>query len=321
MNFLILSVGRRTKLIEYFVENFKNFGKVICTDCDVLAPALYTSDKKYILPTIDNPSYIENVKDICLKENIKGIISLIDPELSLISKNRKIFEDIGVSLFLSPYDATEICFDKFKMYKFLKTNLFNTAKSYINIEEFNDDYIKNNIKFPVFIKPVHGSASINVQKVEQIEELEFIMKKYNDIMIQEFLDGKEIGVDVYVDILSGEVISIFAKEKIRMRSGETDKSKSLVCNKLFKMIEEFVLKLGIKGPADIDVFKIGSEYFISEVNPRFGGGYPHAYECGENFIEYIKNNLSGVANNPSIGNYEDEVFMLKCDNVKMISKN
>lgn len=30
-----------------------------------------------------------------------------------------------------------------------------------------------------------------------------------------------------------------------------------------------------EGQIDIDIFDINGEYYISEVNPRFGGGYPH----------------------------------------------
>lgn len=31
---------------------------------------------------------------------------------------------------------------------------------------------------------------------------------------------------------------------------------------------------------------INGEYYISEVNPRFGGGYPHAYESGATYVSY-----------------------------------
>lgn len=46
---------------------------------------------------------------------------------------------------------------------------------------------------------------------------------------------------------------------------------------------------------------------ISEVNPRFGGGYPHAYEAGANHMKYIVNNLQGKVNEPQIGEYESGV--------------
>lgn len=320
MNFLILSAGRRTKLVEYFVKEFKDFGKIIATDCDNLAPALYIADKGYIVPRIDNIDYIDKIKEICIKEDIKGLISLIDPELSLISKHEAEFNKIGVKCFLSPYDTTEICFDKYKMYKFLEDNSFRTAKTFRDFKSFKYSYEKQEIKLPVFVKPIYGSASININKVNTLSEVEFLMNKYDGLIIQEYLDGQELGIDVYTDILSGEVISIFAKEKIRMRSGETDKSKSIKDEKLFNIINDFVSKLGTKGPIDIDVFSVDGEYYISEVNPRFGGGHPHAYECGVNFIGLIKNNLMDICNEVNIGEYEEDIYVIKHDTLNVLKK-
>ena len=88
-------------------------------------------------------------------------------------------------------------------------------------------------------------------------------------------------------MISGEVVSIFTKKKILMRAGETDKAESFKDNKLFELIKRFVSEAGYKGEIDIDIFDINGEYYISEVNPRFGGGYPHAYESGANHMEFI----------------------------------
>ena len=138
-------------------------------------------------------------------------------------------------------------------------------------------------------------------------------------MIQEFLRGQEIGADVYIDMISGEIVSIFTKKKIVMRAGETDKAVSFKDPALFELIEQFVKQAGFKGQIDIDIFEIDGEYYISEVNPRFGGGYPHAYECGCDHMTLIKNNLCGIANEKRIGAYEEGVYMMKYNEV-MIKK-
>ena len=134
-------------------------------------------------------------------------------------------------------------------------------------------------------------------------------------MIQEFLDGQEIGADVYIDMLSNEVVSIFTKKKILMRAGETDKAVSFKDSKLFSLIERFANEAGFNGQIDIDIFDIDGAYYISEVNPRFGGGYPHAYECGCDHMTLIKNNLLGIENSKIIGQYEDGVYMMKYNEV------
>lgn len=316
MNILITSVGRRTKLINYFREEFN---LVVATDLSKYAPALYSAHKYYLVPPIISEKYIDTIFKICNENNIDSILSLIDPELELLSKYKEEFAQKGIQIIGSPVKSCEICFDKFEMYKFLEKNGIKTAKTYGNLESFKKDLEKNIISFPIFLKPAKGSASIGIQKVYDYENLEYLWEKTNNYIIQEFMDGQEIGCDVYIDLISKQVVSIFTKYKLNMRAGETDKAISFKDDKLFKIIKQFVEKLGVLGPVDIDIFKVKEEYYISEVNPRFGGGYLIAYECGENFPRFIKNNILGKINIPNIGNYQDNMCMMKCDDVKMLS--
>ena len=80
---------------------------------------------------------------------------------------------------------------------------------------------------------------------------------------------------------------------------------------------EFVLEAGYKGQIDIDIFDIDDQYYISEVNPRFGGGYPHAYESGCDHMKMIINNLNGIANEKRIGAYDEGIYMMKYNEVKV----
>lgn len=319
MNILILSAGTRNKLVQYFKKELGTDGKIIATDCSELAPAVYEADKFYKVSRIDSPTYIDEVLDICKKENINTLFALIDPELSLIAKNINKFKELGVTPIISNYEDVELSFNKYEMYKFLKENNIRTPKTYISINDFYKDLNKDLINFPVFVKPVKGSASINITKINGKEELEFMMAKYDNLIIQEFMDGQEIGADVYIDMISNKVVSIFTKEKLKMRAGETDKSVSFKDEKLFDFIKDFVSKVGFKGIIDIDIFRINNEYYISEVNPRFGGGYPHAYEAGVNVPRMIINNIKGIENEEQIGNYDENVYMMKYNEV-MIKK-
>lgn len=321
MNILILSVGTRNKVVQYFKKELGEQGKVIATDCTNLAPAIYEADKYYLVPRIDEPQYIDKLLDICKKEKIDCVCSLIDPELSLIAENKKNFLDIGVIPLVSRYEVVELAFDKYKMYRYLSDNGFKTAKTYIDKDKFYKDLETNKINFPVFVKPVKGSASINISKVTTKEEIDVLFEIYDDLIIQEFLDGQEIGADVYIDPISKRVVSIFTKEKIKMRAGETDKARSFKDEKLFKLITQVVEKIGFDYMIDLDIFKINNEYYISEVNPRFGGGYPHAFECGVNFPRLIINSIKGKENTVEIGNYEEDIYMMKYNEIKVIKNS
>lgn len=315
MNILILSCGTRNKVVQYFKRELTGKGNVVCTDCSPIAPALYEADKYYIVPRMTEEGYIDVILDICKKENISGVLSLIDPELSLLAENEKKFSAIGVTVIGSSYELCEMALDKYQMYQWLVRNGYKCAKSYMDKEEFYKDIENGNITFPVFVKPARGSASLSISKVYDRETVELLLSHNSGLMIQEFLNGQEIGADCYIDMSSGEVVSIFTKKKIVMRAGETDKAVSFRDEKLFELITEFCNEAGYRGQIDIDIFEINGEYYISEVNPRFGGGYPHAYECGCNHMQLILNNLYGNINQKNIGNYEDGTYMMKYNEV------
>ena len=315
-NILITSAGTRNKIIQYFKENNKD-GRIVAADMSNLAPAIYEADAHYIVPRITDPNYVQNILDICKKEKIDGILSLIDPELSLLAKNYEKFKEIGVTIIGSPYDVCELSLNKMAMFNWLKDNGYNCARSYIDKDKFYEDLDSGLIKFPVFVKPNDGSASVLINKVHNKKQLEFLFEEHEGLMIQEFLDGQEIGADVYIDMISGEVVSIFTKKKLLMRAGETDKSVSFKDDKLFDLIKDFVKKSGFKGQIDIDIFDINGEYYISEVNPRFGGGYPHAYECGVNNMKLIINNLNGKTNLANF-DYKTGIYMMKYNECKVI---
>lgn len=317
MNILILSAGTRNKIVQYFVKTLNGTGKVIATDMSNLAPAIYEADKYYIVPKMTAPEYLDVVLDICKKEEITGVLSLIDPELSLLAENREKFEAIGTTVIGSSYALCEMSLDKFQMYSWLETHGYRCAKSYMDKDAFYADVDAGVITYPVFVKPARGSASISISKVYDRETVELLFAHEDGLMIQEFLDGQEIGADVYIDMVSHEVVSIFTKKKLKMRAGETDKAVSFQDEKLFALIEQFVKDAGYNGQIDIDIFDVKGEYYISEVNPRFGGGYPHAFESGADHMKLIVNNLEGNANACVIGQYENGTYMMKYNEVMM----
>ena len=319
MNILILSCGTRNKVVQYFKKAVGTQGIVVATDMSPNAPALYDADKHYIVPRMSAPGYIDVIFDICKKEKITGVLSLIDPELSLLAKHADDFAALGVTVIGSSYDLCEMSLDKMQMFRYLTEHGYRCAKSYVSKEQFYEDVAAGVIGYPVFVKPVQGSASISISKVYDQETVELLFAHSDNLMIQQFLDGQEIGADVYIDMISGEVVSIFTKKKLVMRAGETDKGVSFKDEKLFTLIERFVKECGFRGQIDIDIFEIGGDYYISEVNPRFGGGYPHAYECGCDHMTLICNNLRGVSNEKKIGTYEENLVMMKYSEI-MIRK-
>ena len=47
------------------------------------------------------------------------------------------------------------------------------------------------INFPLFIKPNKGNVSININLINSIDEMNTEFEKYDDLLIQEYIKGKE----------------------------------------------------------------------------------------------------------------------------------
>lgn len=318
MNILILSCGTRNKVVQYFKDAVGVRGKVIATDCSQYAPALYDADSYYIVPRMTEPGYIDEIISICKDERIDGVLSLIDPELSLLAQHKKAFEAVGTTVIGSSYELCEMALDKWAMYNWLTEHGYPCAKTYVQFSEFEQALTNDEVSFPVFVKPRFGSASLHISKADDMETAEFLFKHQPDMIVQEFLHGQEIGADCYIDMVSQEVVSIFTKKKLLMRAGETDKAVSFRDRELFALVERFARESGFLGQIDVDIFDVGGVYYISEVNPRFGGGYPHAYESGVNHMHLIVNNLNGHANKPCIGAYDEGIVMMKYNELKIL---
>ena len=317
MNILILSCGTRNKIVQYMKRELSGRGRVIATDMSPNAPALYEADAFYLVPGITEPGYIDRVLEICRKEQIQGVFSLIDPELSLLAEHEQSFRQIGTTVIGSSYELCERTLDKWQMYLWLKEHGYACAGSYVDKEAFYRDVEKGKISYPVFVKPVRGSASIAITRAEDRETVEFLFSHGEGLLIQEYLRGQEIGADCYIDMISGETVSVFTKKKLVMRAGETDKGISFQDPVLFELIERFVKESGFRGKIDIDIFECDGVYYISEVNPRFGGGYPHAYEAGVNHMKYMVRNLEGKCNVPELGDYEEGIVMMKYNEIRI----
>ena len=315
MNYLMLSVGRRGELLKNFRQSIEEGSKLVATDLSPYAPALYFADKQYLVPRIDDPRYIDTILDICKTEQIHAVTTFIDPEIEVLARNRNKFRAIGVEV-LAPYEETaKLCFDKYLMFKHLKAHEIPTVMTWGTLDEFDEARKAGVVDFPVFVKPRTGSGSVGARRVYSYEILVEAMKEDPSLIIQELMDCEDLDADVYIDMITHEAVAAFSKRKIETRIGGASKTVAFKDKKLFTFIADIVRTLKFNGPVDMDFFYRDGQYYLSEVNPRFGGAYLHAYGAGVDFIKLIENNLHGQANELQFGNYEEGVVMLMYDSV------
>ncbi|MDO5980471.1 ATP-grasp domain-containing protein [Flavivirga spongiicola] len=338
-NILFTCAGRRNYLINYFKEALNGNGKIIAVDEQMLAPAMADADIAVKVPSIYADNYIPELLKVVKDNSVMAIISLNDLELPILSKSKELFEENGTKVIISNSNVISIGFDKWKTYNFIKDLGLNTPKTYIKLENALEDIEDGILKFPLVIKPRWGSGSIGIDFPESIEELKLSYKLQNiklkktilnktsqediehAILIQEKLDGKEYGMDIVNDF-NGNYFGSFAKEKLAMRSGETDKAKSIIDSRFEKLAEKVSQGLKHVGNIDSDVFVVGDKLYLLEINPRFGGGYPFSHEAGANIAALYIEWLNGAKNEDLIkyNNYKENIIFSKCDRLIKIHR-
>lgn len=302
MNILFTCAGRRRYLLKYFKEVIGDGGNIVAADMCTSAPAFTAADIKVKVPGVYEKNYIDTILDVCKKYDIKILISLNDLELPILAERKQDFKAIGVNVIVSDHDVIDICFDKYKTAQFIESLGLKTPKTYVNYNDAVAAIKSGELKFPLILKPRWGSGSIGLEFVDDMEDLEMVYhldkKKVKKsilatassdddfLLIQEVIKGPEYGLDIIND-LNKNHRGVSVKQKLAMRSGETDKAITVDNAKLREIGSIIGKNLGHIANLDCDVLEKDGEYYVLELNPRFGGGYPFSHEAGVNVPKAI----------------------------------
>lgn len=335
MNILFTCAGRRNYLINYFKQALNGKGEIIAVDNNLLAPALADADRSFKLPSIYDDNYIIELKKVVDQFNVNAVISLNDLELPILTKHKKELESETCRVIVSNDSVIDIGFDKWKTYQFIKELGLKSPKTYISFEEAKEAIKDGMLKFPLVLKPRWGSASIGIEFPECSEELELSykllkirlqhtifnkasQKAYDEaILIQEKINGKEYGMDI-LNNFEGIYMGTYAREKISMRAGETDRAISVIDDKLLQIGRTIGENLGHVGNLDCDVFYDNNGIYVLELNPRFGGGYPFSHEAGINIAAIYIAWLEGKKDIKPFDDYKAGKIFSKCDRLMEI---
>lgn len=317
-NILILSAGRRVELVQSFQKAAKRLNlksNVVAGDCSETAPAIYFADRKAILPRINEDNYIDEIINVCKREDIRLVIPTIDTDLLLLSEERERIEsESGAVVLISSSDVISICRDKINTQKFLEENEFKIPKMYSE-EELNS----GEIEFPLFIKPKSGSSSINTFKVNNIEELATYRSLIKEPIVQDFMEGKEFTVDVFLDF-DGNLITVVPRLRMATRSGEISKGKIIKDKEIIEDIKRLVEVLKPVGHITVQLMKTNKGIEYIEINPRFGGGAPMSIQSGADSCENLYRLLMGE-NLEYNENYRDNIMFFRFDNSICVDEN
>lgn len=213
-------------------------------------------------------------------------------------------EIIGVSYVGCKTLSSAICMDKVITKKLLEKANISVAK-YMFIKKLNDNFywVQDNydyvlldkeildlsvntlLNYPVVVKPSRSGSSVGVSVANDYLELENAINEasiYDEkILIEEFIDGKELEVAVLGnnDLIVSNIGNIIPDEIVySYNSKYKGNSKTVVLNtieeKLESKIKNIVLTtykvLDCSGLARVDLFLIGNEILVNEVNTMPG---------------------------------------------------
>ena len=182
--------------------------------------------------------------------------------------------------------ASSLAMDKAISKKIFIQNKINTPK-YIkySYEENNFDLIKNiekKFKFPVVVKPINEGSSVNVFicTKKNITRILSSLRTYKEIMIEEFIGGREIQVAIMGNKKLG-AIELKPKRKFydyKAKYSTNAKTKHIIPVKLPKNklneIMELSLKahkiIGCKGVTRSDFKFYKNKFYLLEINTQPG---------------------------------------------------
>lgn len=331
MNILFTCSGRRNYLLNYFKNELPEGSKIIASDMQMSAPSMADADIAVVAKSIYHPEYVQDIIETCNKYNVDAVISLNDLELPILASHKNDIEANSEAKVIVPSEAViDICFDKIKTVEFAKRLNIRTPLTFLSAESFRSANSAGEIEFPVVVKPRWGSASIGLEFPQEMREFELSYEMINlkldrtilgkvsavdrdsAIMIQQKIAGKEYGLDIVND-LEGNHVGVIVKEKLSMRSGETDKAVTVNNSEISAIGKLIGENLGHVGNLDCDIMEENGQYYLIEMNPRFGGGYPFSHEAGANVPKAILSWLEGAKSSDEFLKVSFNSAFSKCD--------
>ena len=304
MNVLITSVGRCNRLLRDFRQALPDGGLLFAADSSTAAPALCEADRTFLIPPCTDPSYVDRLLDICGENDVGLLVPRLDREYTVLADHRARFLALGTVPVVSEPRILELCEDKMATNQFLADCGLRTPRTWLSLVEARQALERGDVSYPVVVKPRFGVASVGFEEVSDARELALVYElaalraarqrpssarvgAEESVLVQERLSGVEYGIDVIND-LDGRYVTTFARRKLQMRGGNTDRAVTVDSAPLAMLGQTLGERLGHIGCLDCDVFVFpDSAPVVVDLNPRLGGGLLFSHMAGASLAEAL----------------------------------
>lgn len=224
---------------------------------------------------------IDAITEIAKKEKVDFLITACTDQALLTVA--KVSEDLGLPCYIDYQTALNVTNKSYMKHVFNENNI-STAK-HVVMAELDADKISD-MNYPLIVKPVDCNSSKGVKRVENFEELENAFadavrfSRTDTAIIEEFVEGVELSVDVYVEDGKANVLSVCKLDKI----GEKDKfvifrgwypalEAEAVKEHIQQTAQQIADAFGLKNtPMLIQMMSDGKRVYVLEFSARTGGG-------------------------------------------------
>ena len=267
--------------------------EVVLADYNEEPVAKKYADIYYQVSTLD----IDAITSVAKKENVDFLITACTDQALLTVAC--VSEKLGLPCYIDYKTALNVT-NKAYMKSVFEEYGVPTAR-HVVMGEFDDSKISH-MKYPLIVKPVDCNSSKGVKKVYDIDQLKDAFEKAvnysrtNTAVIEEFIAGVEISVDVYVEDGKANILATSKSEKIAdenkfviFRGGypvkEAEEVKEQIRNTAQKIADAFGLK---NTPMLIQLITDGERINVLEFSARTGGGVKYILIKNASGFDVIK---------------------------------
>ena len=242
--------------------------------------AIDYADVFYRISTLD----VDAIRKLAVDEKVDFVITVCTDQALLTMA--KVSEDLHLPCYLD-YETARNVTSKAYMKKIFAENKIPSARytivARIEEEEFSA------WRYPLIVKPVDCNSSKGVRKVDNNDELRIAledairMSRTNTAIVEEFIVGKELSVDVYVDDGKAMLLDITTSEKLKVkdrfiifRTWHPANISEKIQEKVSAVAQQIADSFNIKNsPMLIQMLTDGNEAYVIEFSARTGGGVKH----------------------------------------------
>ena len=297
---LFTCAGQRVDIVTAFG---RAGATTLAVDVNELAPALYAADRKALVPPVGDPAYIGALRALVHEHDARLVVPLADLDHLLLAEHR---DELGALVLLPGPEAIRLCEDKYAAHCFFAELGIATPNTWLPGE------LRDDLAFPVLVKARRGFGSRHIYRAGDRRELDFFLGyTTQESMVQQVCGGEEFSIDVFCDT-EGRCLNAIPRTMIESKGGESIKGMTIRDWQLIEHGCRVAEALGIVGPANVQCFReLDGSLPVTDVNPRFGGGFPLPTAAGSRYPELALALAAGERPEPMLGEFREGVVMTR----------